>query len=1053
MNEMSKQFFPEPSRETAVSEVPKSSRYAHILEEAYLYGGLPHLPELEVFSAGEINTEAISEFLLELVDFIERKEQEADEEELENLYRFGQGIHSEFFSASPSLINHIRLPDRLKLMTRATRSKVVQGTFGSVFVGETVYDVSFMKGNLYDVAVKAMEDLSIPEKLDLLHQLRTVGAQAIANGEWSRPAYNQVRQTYESLAHSVDIPVFVQLAAEAGLEALDTEYKNPQLGVIRFEGQTSDSRLNTRFSNKQSKAITDKFFSKYSLDHVVSNSTRILPATKDALVYRDRSGLAAGIIRMDVEQFLDSPKSDLNFDVNQYRIYKQHFDAAEQFPAQRRDKIQVKIYHAIYNEHVGELVASGDAEGAAKVFAEMLPVLSEEEWKTYFIGEIKQREYPSQNELYHKAGDENGRVSHDFVTGLFDYRDQLGERYEEDYMELEAALEHDDFEYAFECASIICRRANLEYITYKKNLNLEIAKLWADFEVELRLDVVQGLEVDEVVEREKMRRVIEQRVQEYETMQSRLSEEDFDLLRRLAVAEDELHQIHQKNFETARQKFEAAMLELGQTKEMQARAEVVRKIENNLDELGDELRAFIEEKLATIEDLPQLELTTLKELVAELKGDESMERVTDEDVLLFQHVHSGELAGKIENEFGFTLSDLSLREQYFFLNYLKRVTPSSAELMKRFTSLYGVDGMRTFLSLEQLGPEFGEYIVNTGNFLKEFGAEHHGEVIFGHFADLQDDINQLPETLSEQLAVTDNIETQELLKEIQEGARRRAAQFLHEIIMGPLGNSSESYQKISDAIKKYQRDAVTLTSTFRTLFQHNQIGLEEMKGLSFETLSSDQLSAEDITEMERLYRENYQEERYQNGFIEAIINKFHHTLEDAEYQQNTRWYMLRHEGKPIGFCKFTDQFDEEGALVSKHFGGFNVNQSYGGGKLGEAMLQQIIEEESYDDAPIIAECIPETRISSKYIDETGFDAVGSEILQGIRLLNIVRDANSVNEIDKQLSKEEAVYLAREVTDGDDFMELSQGQKATRYFYYNNKRYAVFRDRGYAQLAA
>ena len=41
--------------EEIVSGAPKSSRYAQILEEAYLHGGLPHLPELEVFGVGEVD--------------------------------------------------------------------------------------------------------------------------------------------------------------------------------------------------------------------------------------------------------------------------------------------------------------------------------------------------------------------------------------------------------------------------------------------------------------------------------------------------------------------------------------------------------------------------------------------------------------------------------------------------------------------------------------------------------------------------------------------------------------------------------------------------------------------------------------------------------------------------------------------------------------------------------------------------------------------------------------------------------------------------------------
>ena len=939
----------------------EGGRYGLILEEAYQNGGLPHLPELEVFGVGEVDMEAISEFSLELVDFIEQKEQEANEEELEHLYRFGQGIHAEFFSASPSLVNYIRLPDRLKLMTKATRSKVVQGTFGSVFVGETVYDVSFMKGRLDEITMKAMEDLSVPEKLDLLHQLRTVGAQAIANGEWSRPAYNQVRQTYETLMNSENSAVFVQLAAEAGLETLDAEYDNPQLSFVRFEGQTSDSRLNTRFSNEQVEAITDKFFSKYSLDHVVSNSTRVLPATKDALVCMDRSGLAAGIIRMDVEQFLDSPESDLNFDVNQYRIYKQHLDAAEQFPAQRRDEISVKIYHAIYNEYVGELVASGDTEGAAKVFTEILPVLSEEEWKTYFVGEIKQREYPSQNELYHEAGDENGKVSHEFVTGLFDYRDQLGERYAEDYMELQAALEHEDFEHAFEIASHITLKA------------------------------------------------------QYEKQPTAIHQE-------VAMLQDKVREAHQANFEVARQKFEAAMAELEQTEEIQARAEVVRKIEDNLGELGDELRAFIEGKLATTEGLPQLELTTLKELVAELKGDESLERVSDEDVLLFQHVHSGELADKIEGEFGFALSDLSLREQYFFLNYLKRVTPSSAELMKRFTSLYGVDGMRTFLSLERGDETLGDHIVAFGQ---------HDEVagtVFKYYGELLNSAERA-EVLVREVSDCEGGVCIELGNQVRENIINRAQKDLEKAVR------SHDPSEVAAQIENY----IAVAKEYVALLQ--EIGTGKI-----ESVSPESLTEEEQARMQDLLRTNYNK-AYPEPENEAFKAAVAGSLTKSFSNPNTIFRVLRDNGKIVSYNRFDTLNDYTGKEVS-YFGSFNADPAYSG--VGGVVLEETIKDRLEDGRPMMAHCDPTQAITKKYIED-GFVATGFYELAGKPSFEIWRSKDSTAQLEsKEKSIEDLLttteggsIVVREQLDTETYPELQNNMGLTRYFTHQGKTYLVF----------
>jgi len=943
-------------------EKATKDQYNEILEEMYRYGGSLDLPELEVFGVGEVDMKAISEFSLALVDFLEKKEQEADEEELERLYHFGQNIHSEFFSASPSLINYIRLPDRLKLMTRATRSKVVQGTFGSVFVGETVYDVSFMKGRLDEITIKAMEALSVPEKLDLLYQLRTVGAQAIAGGEWSRPAYNQVRQTYETLMNSEDSAVFVQLAAEAGLEVLDAEYENPQLSFIRREGQTTDSRLNTRFSNEQVEILTAKFFSKYSLDHVVSNSTRVIPATKDALVCMDKSGLAAGIIKIDVATFLSSPKSELDFDVNQYRIYKQHLDVAEQSPASRRDEISVKIYHAIYDEYVGELVTNGNAEEAAKVFSEILPILSLEEWHTYFLGEVRQQEFPSQNALYQEAGDENSKASEKYVAGLFKYREQLGERYEDDYLELEAALEHDDFEYAFEIASKITLKCHYE-------------------------------------------------------------KESTSIHQEVAGLQEKVRDTHQTNFAKAKEKFEAARVALGQTEEIQARAGVVKKIDDNLDELGEELRTYIERKLASTDTLPQLELTTLKELIAELKGDDSLERVTDEDVLLFQHVHSGELASKIEREFDFSLSSLSLKEQYFFLNYLKRVTPISADTIKRFTSLYGVDGMRTFLSLEQGDETLGDSIVAFGQHDDVAGT------VFRYYSDLLNSADRA-ETLVREVSGCEGETCIVLANQVRENILKRAQKDLEKAV-----RSSDPAIAAAE-IENYVAEAKEYVAL-----------LQEVGAGKIESVLPESLSDEDRSRMQNLLQANYRKaypEPENDAFKAAVAG----SLAKSFSNPHTTFRILRDNGKIVSYNRFDTLRDYTGKEVS-YFGSFNADPAYSG--VGGIMLEETIKDQLENGRPMMAHCDPTQAITKKYIED-GFVATGFYPLAGKPSFEIWRSKDSTEQLESKektiqellsLVEESKSIVVREQSESETYPELQKSMGLTRYFTHQGKTYLVF----------
>lgn len=391
----------------------------------------------------------------------------------------------------------------------------------------------------------------------------------------------------------------------------------------------------------------------------------------------------------------------------------------------------------------------------------------------------------------------------------------------------------------------------------------------------------------------------------------------------------------------------------------------------------------------------------------------------------------------IETKFGFRLTSLNIKEQLYFLSYLKNRTVEEAQSVQSFTSRYGVDGMRTFLSLEREDSRFGDMIIDFATQNPE--AAHRVFEAYGKLLDAADSVG-------EQIAQMTHLSEGERVS-LTESTRKTVLDRAHSVLTTSV--TSKDPEKVAELLEHVSKEGIIYASTTRNLYATRKFSFEQMKDTSFGFESADDLSPEDIVEMERLYKLSYQGERFhREGFTDALVDKFHRTLTDPDMVKNTRWHVLRHKGKPIGFCKFTDVKDESGTLIRKHFGGFNVNQQYGQGKIGEAMLLSIIALEEQDKVPIVAECIPDVAISSKYIEDAGFNAVGIESFHGVPLMHIRRDIRSVDDPDKELDPKAIVHVMREIDQSDSFSEFQSTERVemTRLFRHEGRLYGLFRRR-------
>ena len=395
----------------------------------------------------------------------------------------------------------------------------------------------------------------------------------------------------------------------------------------------------------------------------------------------------------------------------------------------------------------------------------------------------------------------------------------------------------------------------------------------------------------------------------------------------------------------------------------------------------------------------------------------------EEENLIFDYEYlvSRPIREMIQDKFHFELKNLSIKEQFYFLNYLKRITVAEAETMQHFTRLYGVDGMRTFLALERGDESLGDAIVAFGQ------HEEVAKEVFRYYSELLDSAEKA-EILVRERTHCKGESCTEQAEQIRDNLLGRAQKDLEEAV------NANDPDVILDQIEKYDIKA----KEYVALLQEVGERIEEVSGVH--------LSQDDKTQMRILLRSNYSR-AYPNKDDAEFKKAVAASLESSFDNKNTVFNILRDGRKIISFNRFDVIQDDSGHEVI-YFGSFNAAFQYSG--VGGVMLEETITEQLKSGNPMMAHCDPTQPITRKYIED-GFVATDFYTLAGKPSFEIWRtktsDAylesknKSINEL-VSLTKHKDI-LVREQEIGETYPELNEGKALTRYFEYQGKTYLVF----------
>lgn len=239
--------------------------------------------------------EGVGVFLDTLIDFVADKA--SDRANAGRLRDFIGNIQESLFSFSPNISNQIGMENLLVATAKANRVPEAQGWFGQNMVGEMAYELSFCHPEQVDRIVEAIKKRPIGEVLDIIQQVETVAADALAQGDWADPAVDRSEHILAQLNEHLGSPL-VRYSVDLSLERIKQEEDEPTLGVLTFHGNKQAGRLGRDLTRQQHQQHVE-LSGQINPDVPVEGA--MLPIASDAVAIFDHSQIPRHLARVNPE--------------------------------------------------------------------------------------------------------------------------------------------------------------------------------------------------------------------------------------------------------------------------------------------------------------------------------------------------------------------------------------------------------------------------------------------------------------------------------------------------------------------------------------------------------------------------------------------------------------------------------------------------------------------------------------------------------------------------------------------------------------------------------
>lgn len=637
-------------------------------------------------------TPGLRKAVIEFTEGVLRRVESRDgsPEQLHQMYALLQNFRGSALSYSPNLFNSLTAPELLILTAKINRDPLLQATVGSTTVRKFVYEITFARNDIIKSSQKAVLEQPVDVVLDVVHQLRTVLADAAAQGDWARPGLDKIQAILAGIEAEHKSPL-VKYLARGVQSSLDGELQDPSLSVFQYRGDTNHSRLGESLDRIEQE-MSDALMSRVVFSGIERTPRRMLPIASDVLVGLDNSGLpyAYGFVKGQLNLQHDSSVSLATLKSwaaamprlqNHFEI--EHFAAAALDFSTKGPNGKLSIDQLA--ERAVKEFGGTDVDGWKRLISRSNSFYDKEaQIETTIANEQNQTQKKCENLTRQFIEDVRG------IAGkLIESRTTGNEYYAEQLVAIKTALEKNDIERAFSAAQKIAR-----------------------FRV-MQSSLIDGINLDP---REQ----------------------------KLAALDSALQAAHQESwatFESIRRQETRKLLRFHEDLDRSTGGLDYNLVKQNL---ADFISKRIAQTEANLEEIPARPFRSISDdrRIFPFAGD------TDErSSLLLAHLHRAEMRHAIEFDLGIQLRDIPIRSQAQFLRYLSKQDSSGYGLVREAIAMLPPQLKTRFLISFLANAENsrnGDLVVRSA---RELPPSLSGK-IFEKYAELTSATNDLQSTIA-----------------------------------------------------------------------------------------------------------------------------------------------------------------------------------------------------------------------------------------------------------------------------------------------------------------
>jgi hypothetical protein len=432
-------------------------------------------------------------------------------------------------------------------------------------------------------------------------------------------------------------------------------------------------------------------------------------------------------------------------------------------------------------------------------------------------------------------------------------------------------------------------------------------------------------------------------------------------------------------------------------------------------------------------DIPydlQYERDMLLDTAAQLGKDDEEIVVDPEQLRDYLYLQQADMREILESDFSIPLKELSIKEQLYFLNYLKNTTVEHVRIIQSFTSLYGVDGMRTFLSLEHGDETLGDKIVAFGAGNKE------ADQIFRYYSTILDSSGQAESMLNSLLNKSDvsDEDKHAHISAVKEKIQGKADRMLKQAI--EKGDVDNVLRDIQNSSLETAGVGAAYVELLRSGAIQNVSDIDRIKSNIYQgeaVLKDDEL----LSAMEEMYRQHYSAESAERN-IEVLHQKLH--------EPNAEVHVLQIDNKILSTLLTVKQ------EASTYVGALNTtaDPEMKSVPLGTHMIKDVVEALAADGETL--EATANLKNAAAYINRYNFCA--TKVISDDPLFFALKRKDSQQKIAGELKKkdifsktppDERIKIIETERDNPSLEQIPDGMVISRIELKQDKVYLVYEE--------